>query len=102
MSKSKKLFLIICLVLVAIIMVRVSRFFIKKPAKTETSVPVKITKPVINPVLEITTPALWKSVDAIGNKVGFFAGNCGKGEPMQGIPVWFGGPSMRLRNITMR
>ena len=62
----------------------------------------KITKPVINPVLEITTPALWKSVDAIGNKVGFFAGNCGKGEPMQGIPVWLGGPSMRLGNIIMR
>jgi len=53
MSKSKKLFLIICLVLVAIIMVRVSRFFIKKPAKTETSVPVKITKPVIQNVEEI-------------------------------------------------
>ena len=62
----------------------------------------KITQPVINPVLEITTPALWSSVDALSKKVEFVAGNCGKGEPMQGIPVWFGGPSMRLRNITMR
>jgi TldD protein len=62
----------------------------------------KITKPVINPVLEITTPALWRSIDALGNKVEFVAGNCGKGEPMQGIPVWFGGPHMRLRNIIIR
>jgi TldD protein len=62
----------------------------------------KITKPVINPVLEITTPALWKSVDAISKKLEFTAGSCGKGEPMQGIPVWFGGPQMRLKNIIMR
>ena len=61
-----------------------------------------VTKPVINPVLEITTPALWSSVDAIGKKIEFSAGSCGKGEPMQGIPVWFGGPHMRLRNIIMK
>ncbi len=62
----------------------------------------KITKPVINPILEITTPALWQSVDALSNKIEFVAGSCGKGEPMQSIPVWFGGPHMRLRNIIMR
>ena len=62
----------------------------------------EIRDPVINPVLEITTPALWSSVDALSNKLLFVAGNCGKGEPMQGIPVWFGGPHMRLRNIIMR
>ncbi|MEA3431008.1 MAG: TldD/PmbA family protein [Nanoarchaeota archaeon] len=59
----------------------------------------KITKPVMNPVIEITTPNLWKAVDAIAKKSKFFAGNCGKGEPMQAIPVWFGGPAMRLKNI---
>ena len=62
----------------------------------------KISHPVINPVLEITTPALWNSVDALSNKIEFVAGSCGKGEPMQGIPVWFGGPAMRLRNVIMR
>lgn len=62
----------------------------------------KITIPILNPVLEITTPALWSSIDAIGKKIEFVAGNCGKGEPMQGIPVWFGGPHMRLRNIIIR
>ena len=62
----------------------------------------KVTQPVFNPVLEITTPALWSSVDALSKKVEFVAGNCGKGEPMQGIPVWFGGPNMRLRNVMIR
>ena len=59
----------------------------------------EITKPVINPIIEITTPNLGKAVDAIGKKSEYFAGNCGKGEPMQAIPVWFGGPHMKLKNI---
>jgi len=54
---------------------------------------------VRNPVLEITTPVFWSSVDAVGKNVEYVAGNCGKGEPMQGIPVWFGGPHIRLRKI---
>jgi TldD protein len=54
-----------------------------------------------NPVLEITTTGLWSAVDAVGNKVNFFSGYCGKGDPMQGIPVWMGGPEVRLRNIKM-
>jgi len=59
----------------------------------------KIQHPIINPVIEITTPKLWSSIDAIANNTEYHAGNCGKGEPLQAIPVWFGGPSMRLRNI---
>jgi len=59
----------------------------------------EITKPVRNPALEITTPVLWSSIDAVGNNSEMFAGTCGKGEPMQGIPVWMGGPSVRLRNV---
>ena len=62
----------------------------------------KITSPVRNPVLELTTPALWKSVDAVGKKPEFHAATCGKGEPMQGIPVFHGGPNIRLRNIRMK
>jgi len=61
----------------------------------------EITKPVKNPALELTTPKLWSSVDLIANNLQFFAGTCGKGEPMQGIPVLMGGPSMRLKNIKL-
>jgi len=56
---------------------------------------------VKNPTLEITTPAFWKSIDAVGKDLDFSAGNCGKSDPMQGIPVWFGGPHVRLRNIIL-
>lgn len=56
---------------------------------------------VKSPVLEFTTPALWSSVDAVGKNVQFVAGHCGKGEPMQGIPVWFGGPHIRLKNMRL-
>jgi TldD protein len=62
----------------------------------------KIQYPVYNPVLEVTTPKLWSSVDGLGKKVTFHAGQCGKGEPMQGIPVTFGGPVMRLRNMRIQ
>src|SRR3989344_2510003 len=55
----------------------------------------EITKPLIAPALEITTPAFWKSIDMIGNKIELFAGSCGKGEKMQAIPVWMGGPMIR-------
>jgi TldD protein len=61
----------------------------------------KITKLVKNPTLEITTPAFWKSIDAVGKDLDFSAGSCGKSDPMQGIPVWFGGPHIRLRNISL-
>jgi TldD protein len=60
-----------------------------------------IGAPVRQPVLELTTPALYKSIDAVSDTVEFYAGNCGKGEPMQGIPVWMGGPAARLRNIRL-
>ncbi len=61
----------------------------------------RITNPVKKPSLEITTPSFWKAIDAVGKKVEFFAGDCGKGEPMQGIPVWMGGPMVRLRSIAL-
>jgi TldD protein len=56
---------------------------------------------VRNPVLEITTPALWGAVDAVGKEVEFSSAHCGKGDPMQAIPVWTGGPHVRLRNIKL-
>ncbi len=62
----------------------------------------KITKPVKMPVLEIQTPALYSAIDAVADNVEYHAGTCGKGEPMQGIPVWFGGPSLRIKNVRMK
>jgi TldD protein len=61
----------------------------------------KITKLVKRPILEITTPKFWSSIDAVGKELGFVAGNCGKSDPMQGVPVWFGGPHIRLRKIIL-
>jgi TldD protein len=56
---------------------------------------------VRRPALELTTPAFWSAVDAVGKDLDWATGHCGKGDPMQGVPVWFGGPSMRLRNIRL-
>ncbi len=61
----------------------------------------EIAEPVIKPALEITTPALYSAIDAVAKTVEFTGGNCGKGEPMQAIPVWMGGPHVRLRNIRL-
>lgn len=54
-----------------------------------------------NPVLEMTTPGLWSAVDAVGKDLTFNAAYCGKGDPMQAIPVWTGGPHLRLRGIRL-
>ena len=62
----------------------------------------EIKEPVRKPILEITTRGLWSSVDAIGNYMEFYPGTCGKGEPMQGVPVWMGGAPARLKNIILR
>ncbi len=62
----------------------------------------RITYPVRNPTIEISTQNLYMAVDAVANNTEYHAGNCGKGEPMQAIPVWFGGPSIRLRNIVLK
>jgi len=61
----------------------------------------KIIKLVKAPTLEITTPAFWSSIDAVGKNLDFAAGSCGKSDPIQPIPVWFGGPDIRLRNIIL-
>ena len=61
----------------------------------------RITRPVREPVIETTTLDYWSSVDAVGKEIGWAAATCGKGEPMQGIPVWTGGPAMRLRKIRL-
>lgn len=62
----------------------------------------EIKEPVKRPAIEITTPALYSSIDAVSKKIEYHAANCGKGEPMQDIPVYLGGPSIRIRNIKLK
>jgi TldD protein len=62
----------------------------------------EIKDPVKRPVLEITTTGFYGSVDGVSKDLRFFAGTCGKGDPMQGVDVWMGGPYVRLRNVYMR
>ena len=52
-----------------------------------------------NPVLEVTTKGLYSKIDAADKNLAFVAGQCGKGEPAQAIPVWMGGPNVRVRDI---
>ncbi len=62
----------------------------------------EISDPVKRPVLEITTPGFYKAVDGVGEDLEFTAGACGKSDPMQGLDVWMGGPTIRLRNVVFR
>ncbi|MBS7642881.1 TldD/PmbA family protein [Candidatus Bathyarchaeota archaeon] len=61
----------------------------------------ELREPVRNPILEITTSDFYSKIDAKGCDLRFEAGLCGKGEPMQGIPVWFGSPDVRLRHVKL-
>ena len=61
----------------------------------------ELGEPVRNPVLELTTKGFYSRVDAVGKDLHFYAGTCGKGEPGQGVPVWFGGPDLRLRRVKL-
>ncbi len=61
----------------------------------------EVGQPVKAPILEMTTPAFWTAVDAVGKELGWASATCGKGDPGQGIPVYTGGPHIRLRNIKL-
>ena len=61
----------------------------------------ELTKPVRNPVVEITTGDLLSSIVAADKNLEFFPGICGKGEPAQGIPVWMGGPNIKLSRVSI-
>lgn len=58
--------------------------------------------PVARPVIETTTLKFWTAVDAVSKKVEFDAATCGKGDPMQGVPVYTGGPCIRLRGVYVK
>jgi TldD protein len=56
----------------------------------------RIGKPVKNYVLETKTLDFWHSVQLVGNEMELYVGSCGKGEPLQGVPVTMGGASAYL------
>ncbi len=62
----------------------------------------ELKHPIAKPIIETTTETWWSSVDAISKKVEYDAGTCGKGDPMQGIPVHSGGPVVRLREVHVK
>jgi len=59
----------------------------------------ELKKLVRNPVLEITTKGFYSKIVGVDKNLKFYPGTCGKGEPAQGVPVWFGGPNVRLSKI---
>ncbi len=61
----------------------------------------RLGRMVFQPVIDLTTRGLYSSIDALGRELVFHPGYCGKGDPMQAIPVWFGGPAARLRGIRL-
>jgi TldD protein len=58
--------------------------------------------PLARPVIETTTEKFWTAVDAVSKKVEFDAATCGKGDPTQGVPVYTGGPCLRLRGVFVK
>ncbi|MCS7099479.1 MAG: TldD/PmbA family protein [Sulfolobales archaeon] len=61
----------------------------------------EISKPVRNPVLEVTTRGFYSRISGASKYLKFYPGTCGKGEPSQGVPVWFGGPDVKLAKIRL-
>lgn len=51
--------------------------------------------------LEITTPGFWGAIDAVSKNVKHTAAACGKGDPIQSMAVFTGGPMMRLRGVVL-
>lgn len=62
----------------------------------------ELNHPLMRPVIETTTQIFWSAVDAVSRKVEYDAANCGKGDPMQGMPVYTGGPMIRLRGVHLK
>jgi TldD protein len=62
----------------------------------------EMTHPVARPVIETTTLKFWTATDAVSKEVKFDAATCGKGDPSQGVPVYTGGPCLRLRRVFVK
>jgi len=62
----------------------------------------ELKHPLARPVIETTTLTFWSAVDAVSKKVKYDSATCGKGDPMQGVPVYTGGPMIRLRGVYVK
>src|SRR3989449_6976030 len=62
----------------------------------------EVKHPVRNTVIELTTPAFWSAVDAVGKDLDFEAGFCGKSHPGQALDASLGGPTIPLPNVYLR
>ena len=62
----------------------------------------ELKHPIARPIIETTTQIFWSAVDAVSKKVEYDAASCGKGDPMQGMPVYTGGPIIRLREVHVK
>lgn len=62
----------------------------------------ELKHPIRDAVIEATTQVIFSSIDAVGDDLKFNAATCGKGQPDQGVPVWTGGPSVRMRSIYVK
>jgi TldD protein len=62
----------------------------------------ELTHPLARPVIETTTKTFWSAVDAVSKKAEYDAATCGKGDPQQGMPVYTGGPIIRLRSVHVK
>ncbi len=56
---------------------------------------------VRRPILEITTPGFFGSIDALDKNLQFEGALCGKSDPTQGAPVWHGGPNVRVNDVKL-
>lgn len=56
----------------------------------------RIAQPVKNYKIESKTIDFWHAARLMGRDFGSSVANCGKGEPMQGVPVSMGGPTTLL------
>jgi TldD protein len=59
----------------------------------------EIKHPLWNPIFEITIPEFYKSIDALDKNLEFEPATCGKSDPGQGVPVYTGGPNLRVRGV---
>ncbi len=55
-----------------------------------------LAEPVKNYKIEMQTLDFWRSVKLVGKDTELYTGTCGKGEPMQGVPVTMGGAAALL------
>ncbi len=62
----------------------------------------ELGSPILFPVIESNTNKIYNSIVAVDNTLSFYAGMCGKGEPSQGVPVWMGGPDLKLKGIKVK